>query len=125
MKTMALNLSDPARLQKVAHALSNELRLRILSLLDERSMNVLELSQRLNMPISTVSNSISVLEEADLIRTERQSGVRGVSKLCSRKKDEISILLAYTAKRETESFFFNMPIGAEICFGMSPEWLGE
>ena len=120
MKTMALNLSDPARLQKVAHALSNELRLRILSLLDERSMNVLELSQRLNMPISTVSNSISVLEEADLIRTERQSGVRGVSKLCSRKKDEISILLAYTAKRETESFFFNMPIGAYTDIDVTP-----
>ena len=120
MKTMALNLADPARLQKVAHALSNELRLRILSLLDERSMNVLELSQRLNMPISTVSNSIAVLEEADLIRTERQSGVRGVSKLCSRKKDEISILLAHTAKREVESFFFNMPIGAYTDFDVTP-----
>ena len=112
MKHMNLNLSEPARLQKVAHALSNELRLKILALLDECSMNVLELSQRLDMPVSTVSNSIVVLEEADLIRTERQSGVRGVSKLCSRKKDNISIQLANMARRELESFFFNMPIGA-------------
>ena len=112
MKNLNLNLSDPGRLQKVAHALSNELRLKILSLLDECSMNVLELSQRLGEPISTVSNSIVVLEEADLIRTERQSGIRGVSKLCSRKKDNISIHLANTAKRELESFFYNMPIGA-------------
>ena len=120
MKHMNLSLSEPAGLQKVAHALSNELRLKILSLLDERRMNVLELSQRLNMPISTVSNSITVLEEADLIRTERQSGVRGVSKLCSRKKDNITIQLAKTAKRELESFFYHMPIGAYSDFVVTP-----
>ena len=120
MKHMNLSLSEPAGLQKVAHALSNELRLKILSLLDQRSMNVLELSQRLNMPISTVSNSITVLEEADLIRTERQSGVRGVSKLCSRKKDNITIQLAKTAKRELESFFYHMPIGAYSDFVVTP-----
>jgi predicted transcriptional regulator len=85
------------------------------------------------MPISTVSNSIAVLEEADLIRTERQSGVRGVSKLCSRKKDNITIQLARTAKRDVESFFFHMPIGAYSDFEVTPtcgllshEWsLGE
>ena len=120
MKHMNLNLSELARLQKVAHALSNELRLKILALLDECSMNVLELSQRLDMPVSTVSNSIVVLEEADLIRTERQSGVRGVSKLCSRKKDNISIQLANMARRELESFFFNMPIGAYSDFDVTP-----
>ncbi|MBQ7850257.1 MAG: helix-turn-helix domain-containing protein [Clostridia bacterium] len=111
MKHMELNLSDAGKLQKVAHALSNELRLKILMLLDECSMNVLELSQRLEVPISTVSNSIVVLEEADLIRTERQNGVRGVAKLCSRKKDSISIRLDQFVKREVESFFYNMPIG--------------
>ena len=105
MKHMDLSLADPQKLQQVAHALSSELRLKILQLLDERSMNVLELSQRLDMPISTVSNSIVVLEEADLIRTERQNGVRGVAKLCSRKKDNISIHLAHLAKREMETFW--------------------
>ena len=120
MKHMELNLSDPEKLRKVAHALSNELRMKILSLLDECSMNVLELSQRLGEPISTVSNSIVVLEDADLIRTERQNGVRGVSKLCSRKKDHISIHLANTAKREWESFFYNMPIGAYTDFDVTP-----
>ena len=112
MKHMELSLSDPGRLQKVAHALSNELRIKILMLLDECSMNVLELSQRLEVPISTVSNSIVVLEEAELIRTERQNGVRGVAKLCSRKQDTVSIHLAQFVKREMESFFYSMPIGA-------------
>lgn len=112
MKHMELNLADPQRLQKVAHALSSELRLSILALLDECSMNVLELSQRLGVPISTVSNSIVVLEEADLIRTERQSGVRGVAKLCSRKHDTITVNLHQIVKRDMTSHFLSMPIGA-------------
>lgn len=111
MKHMELTLQDTQRLQKVAHALSSELRLRILQLLDECSMNVLELSQRLDVPISTVSNSIVVLEEAELIRTERQAGVRGVAKLCSRKKDTVTIRLHHLVAREVESYYYNMPIG--------------
>lgn len=112
MKHMELSLQDSEQLQKVAHALSSDLRIRILQLLDECSMNVLELSQRLDVPISTVSNSIVVLEEADLIRTERQAGVRGVAKLCSRKKDTINIQLHHLYHKEVESYFYSMPIGA-------------
>lgn len=111
MKHMELSLQEPQKLQQVAHALSSELRIRILQLLDECSMNVLELSQRLDVPISTVSNSIVVLEEADLIRTERQAGVRGVAKLCSRKKDTVTIRLHHLVPREVESYYYNMPIG--------------
>lgn len=112
MKHMDLSLQEPEKLQRVAHALSSELRLRILQLLDECSMNVLELSQRLDVPISTVSNSIVVLEDADLIRTERQAGVRGVAKLCSRKKDTVTITLQHLYHKEVESHFHAMPIGA-------------
>lgn len=112
MKHMDLSLQEPEKLQRVAHALSSELRLRILQLLDECSMNVLELSQRLDVPISTVSNSIVVLEDAELIRTERQAGVRGVAKLCSRKKDTVTISLHHLYHKEVESHFHAMPIGA-------------
>ncbi len=112
MKHLDLSLEHPEKLQKVAHALSSDLRLNILRLLDECSMNVLELSQRLGIPISTVSNSVVVLEEAELIRTERQNGVRGVSKLCSRRKDTLAISLSGVAQREMQSYFASMPIGA-------------
>ncbi len=112
MKKLELTLNESERVQKVAHALSSELRLRILALLDECSMNVMELSQRLNVPISTVSNSIVVLEAADLIRTERQNGMRGISKLCSRKRDSILIMLSHVVSCRTQTFFYSMPVGA-------------
>lgn len=111
MKHMELSLADPGKLQTVARALSSDLRIRILELLNERSMNIIELSQRLEVPISTVSNSIVILEEADLIRTERQTGVRGVMKLCSRKKDDITIELVMPGAPEIQSYYQSMPIG--------------
>lgn len=111
MKHMELNLSNPAKLQTVARALSSDLRLKILELLNESSMNIIELSQRLDVPISTVSNSIVILEEADLIRTERQTGVRGVMKLCSRKKDDITIELVMPDVHDVQSHYQSMPIG--------------
>lgn len=117
---MELDLTDPNKLQIVARALSSDLRLKILELLNERSMNVIELSQRLEVPVSTVSNSIVVLEEADLIRTERQTGVRGVMKLCSRKKDNITIQLVIPEGHAIQSYYQSMPIGHYTDISVSP-----
>ena len=77
MKHMELNFYDPKRLQMVARALASEVRLNILLLLDECSMNIVEIAQRLGLPMSTVSNNVVILEEAGLIRTERQNGIHG------------------------------------------------
>ncbi len=120
MKHMQLDLTDPNKLQIVARALSSDLRLKILELLNERSMNVIELSQQLDVPVSTVSNSIVVLEEADLIRTERQTGVRGVMKLCSRKKDNITIQLVIPEGNALQSHYQSMPIGHYTDISVTP-----
>jgi len=120
MKHMELDLTDPNKLQIVARALSSDLRLKILELLNERSMNVIELAQKLEVPVSTVSNSIVILEEADLIRTERQTGVRGVMKLCSRKKDNITIRLVMPNGHEIQSHYQVMPIGHYTDISVTP-----
>lgn len=111
MKNLELGLEDPKLLQVVARALGSDIRIRILELLDENSMNIIELAQKLDLPVSTVSNNVMVLEEANLIRTERQAGIRGVMKLCSRKKDFIAIRLTKPRSQELQSHFQNMPIG--------------
>ena len=108
---MELNLEDPARLSAVTRALGSDIRIRILQLLDECSMNIVELAQKMDVPISTVSNNVVILEEADLIRTLRQNGIRGVMKLCSRKTDLVNIQLAGRESRRVHSFFQHMPIG--------------
>lgn len=111
MKKMDLNFEDTARLTAVARALGSDTRVQILQLLDKCSMSVAELAQKLSLPLSTISNNIVILEQADLIRTERQNGIRGVMKLCSRKTDIVNINLVRQELRELRSFFQRMPIG--------------
>ena len=77
IKEVRLDLSKPEQLAQVARALGSDIRIRILEMLDETSMSIVELAQRLHVPVSTVSNNVVVLEEADLVRSERQTGIRG------------------------------------------------
>ena len=114
MKNLDLSVNDTEKLALVARALGSDVRIRIMQLLGERSMSIVELAQAMNAPLSTISNNVVLLEEAELIRTERRNGVRGVMKLCSRKRDQIHIDLVGQEQRQIESHFQYMPIGHYI-----------
>ena len=58
-------------LQEIFKALSDETRLRILKLLEEREICVCELMQVLGMPQSTISRHMNVLRRAGLVRGRR------------------------------------------------------
>ena len=111
MKKLDLSVNDPEKLALAARALSSDIRIRIMQLLGERSMSIVELAQAMDAPLSTISNNVVLLEEAELIRTERCNGVRGVMKLCSRKRDQIHIDLVGAEQRMIESHFQYMSIG--------------
>lgn len=80
-------------LVKVTHALSTELRLRMLALLNTRRMNVAELAEALEIPVSTAASNVKVLEQAGLIVTELLPASRGAMKVCSRIYDDIKIII--------------------------------
>jgi len=67
---MIIPLSDD-RLKKVARALSNETAVTVLQKLVEKSMSTTELSESLNIPLTTIEYNISALLEAELIKVER------------------------------------------------------
>ena len=58
-------------MQEIFKALSDETRLRIMKLLEEREICVCELMQVLEMPQSTVSRHMNVLRRAGLVRGRR------------------------------------------------------
>ncbi|MEG0513074.1 MAG: transcriptional regulator [Clostridia bacterium] len=120
-KRMALSLSDPEPLRVVAHALSTELRLQILHLLNFRTMNVVEISAALGVPISTIAINIETLENANLITSEQVAGTRGRQKRCNRVTDSISLDLMLHDTSIEQSGFISMPIGAfSSCTGIQP-----
>lgn len=110
-KHVQLSIDEPEMLSRFAHALSSPVRLKIMQALGKRSMNVGELSQTLDIPMSTTALAVKTLEEAGLITTETQPGARGSMKLCSRKIDTMSINLDPEQRSENSVLAMHMQLG--------------
>lgn len=110
---LAMDLTDVEVVSRVARALSVPKRLEILKLLAEKNvMSVNEISQTLNMPISSASSHVSVLEEAGLISCERVSSIHGTMKMCSHRRNSILLHLCMDPPQRSKRFIQSMPIGA-------------
>lgn len=129
-----LSLSELERLCPVAKALSSPMRVKMIALLNIRPMNVNELAEALSLPVSTAALNVRQLEEAGLITTEIQPGIRGAMKLCSRRIDSVSMRLTNEIRDGMSALTLQLPIGSySIAEGIEPEcgmvsdhaWIGE
>ncbi len=103
----------------VLKGLASELRIRILELLRERSMNVNELTRALGMPQSTVATNVQILESAGLIRTEAMKARKGSQKICHNVYQEMMIQFPQTRKPGDDLIEVEMPIGLYTSFEVS------
>ncbi|HIV92388.1 MAG TPA: ArsR family transcriptional regulator [Candidatus Eisenbergiella stercoravium] len=114
-KTAEFNLDDIHALRMAARALSSETRLAILKLLQSGSKSIGELSEELQIPMSTISTSVSILADAKLIITENKPQERGMLKLCSPFLSQIIFHLSSDTSVETseasKTLTMNMPVG--------------
>lgn len=107
-----LSIEQPELLVPIAHALSSPLRVEIIRAISDRPMNVGELAQKLDVPMSTMALAVRKLEDAGLLRSTLQPGLHGSTKICSKRLDSISIsLLTDTTSGDSPSLLLHMPIG--------------
>lgn len=105
----------------VIKALASERRQRILDLLSDRTYNIGEIADALDMPPSTATLHVSVLEESGLLRIEIHPGLRGLQKICSRAYDAILVDFPYAGMRhDQQTLEISMPIGAFVDCQVSP-----
>lgn len=113
LKEVELSYSDKNEMLSVIKALANEARINILELLDDGCLNVNEIAEKLDMPVSTTALNIKILEEAGLVMTELQPGIRGSMKVSSKSCRDVIINLDSKQSRALEnSIYINMPIGS-------------
>jgi len=114
LKNLGVSLNEPEKLFRVAKALDSMERIEILRLLNHESFNINELAEMLDLPTSTAANHINILEAGELIFTNRQPGIRGHMKLCSRSCDSVFIGLHESSdiQKSGNSVNFSMPIGS-------------
>jgi len=113
LKEVYLDYSDKQTMLNIAKALANESRIRILELLNERSLSVNEIAEALDLPTSTAALNVRILENAELLFTESQPGIRGSMKVSSRVCDKVVFKLLYgdMSSGKSNSVVVNMPVG--------------
>ena len=113
--SLHMDLKNPEITALVCKALSSEVRLKILDLLTDYPKNISDLADILDIPMSTMTTHIRLLEQANLIGITVLPGSRGTQKRCSLTINHIDLTLNepkasdYTASRLIRSE--EMPIG--------------
>ncbi|MFA7128727.1 MAG: ArsR family transcriptional regulator [Sphaerochaeta sp.] len=113
LKEIYLDYSDKEKMLVIAKAIANKARINILELLNERSLSVNEIAEQLKLPTSTAALNVRILENAGLLFTEAQPGIRGSMKVSSRVGDRVifKLLLEDIQENKDNSIVLNMPIG--------------
>jgi predicted transcriptional regulator len=116
---LIINTERDARILK---ALSTELRIRILELLNGKKMNISEIAQTLNIPQSTAVVNINILEKAGLVKVETKKGKKGSQKLCSAQYSEIIVSFPSSTEKSEEDDVIEveMPVGLYTKFEIGP-----
>lgn len=104
---------DPEEDIEVLKGLASPIRVRILKLLHmEGAKNGNDIAARLDLPQSTVSTNIQILQEAGLIRTETQKARKGNQKICHSMFDEIMVMFkADISALRSNAIEVAMPLG--------------
>lgn len=98
----------------MAHALSSKLRLQILQSLSGQHMNVNEMAEHLNVPVSTLSTNIAILEKAGLLASDIVPASRGQMKRLSRYTSMVTFYLRVPPKETFHSGEMRMPVGCYV-----------
>lgn len=117
-KNIKLSINEPEKLAIVGKALSSELRIQILKLLENCYYNINEIAEIMNIPASSAAMHVKVLEEAGLIETELKAAVRGSMKICHKTVRDIAIRLEGGAEENAE--YINMPLGNFVDYHVEP-----
>ena len=108
---------DPELILK---ALSSSTRLKILNLLSDQVLNISEIGEALDLPVSTATLHVNTLEGAGLINTDLRPAVRGLQKVCARVYDVVVVELARGDVEQAQSVEVSMPIGAFVDCQVTP-----
>ena len=97
-------------------ALGHPLRLKILSVLATRAHTVVQISEILNKPVTTLNQHLNVLEDAGLIETNLRPATRGTEKVCSSVYNKLVCSLVPNIEPLEHVIELSMPVGAYYDF---------
>ena len=122
-KNISFTISDDKdreHIYTLARALASRERLKILHLLSNKPMNISAIAKELNLPHSSVSDHIAILEEAQILFVSTEQGIKRHIKMCSKQLNELTFLFSGSSKDNPEvgskASFFMLILGVDIEF---------
>jgi len=109
-----------AEIETITKALGNDKRLIILNFIGSETRSVLEIAEALDLPISTATQHINLLEKANLIKSKLEPASRGLRRMCTRNFDQFIIQLPVDFKNKEDNLEISMPIGSYSNIEVSP-----
>jgi predicted transcriptional regulator len=114
-RVLIIDLShDSEEVEQILKGLASDKRIEILRYLAGHSCSVNEIADALELPASTATMHINLLEKAGLIRTELKPASRGVQKICFRLYDQIVMALPGGERPSENTIDIAMPVGAYV-----------
>ncbi len=101
-----LIITDLMEFEKIAQALSNKSRLKIINLLKDGEYNINEIAKALQMPVPTVTVNIKKLIDAGIVDFKITSGKHGMQKICSLKYSRVIFDVDATERTEPSETSF-------------------
>lgn len=104
----------------IFEALASKVRIAIIHLLAEKSMNIKELAEALGLSSAIMTMHVKKLEKAGIIRTEMIPGKGGVQKRCVLYVDKIEVLFPSITKKVLEYHETEVSVGHFTDFSAEP-----
>ncbi|HOV63139.1 MAG TPA: helix-turn-helix domain-containing protein [Spirochaetia bacterium] len=113
-------IAGPGDIEHIARALNSDVRRKIIKLLANGSMNIGQIAVALDLPQSTCTVNVQLLEHANIIKTEQVAATKGSQKICSLSCSEIVIpLLDMVRPTKDSGIEIEMPIGLYTDFNVT------
>lgn len=114
-RDISLSMNNEPHLERIAligKALSSPARLQIMNYLKVEPKSIQEIAAGLGLPVSSTALHISILEEARLVVTESQPGLRGTMRVCLCTTESILINVSHPDFDPAgKSISVEMPVG--------------
>lgn len=104
----------------VYEALSSRVRIKIINILAQNSLNIKQIAEELGLSSAIVTMHVKKLEAAGIVHSERKSITGAVQKICFLDVDSLEIQFPSRKAKVRSYHEFSMPIGHYSDFSVTP-----
>ncbi|WP_373230674.1 ArsR/SmtB family transcription factor [Cohnella sp.] len=115
-----MNIRVNSQHMKFLECFSSETRVKIIELLNYKSMNIKELAEALKLTSAMITKHVQKLEESGIIVTESITGKRGIQKVCSLALDSVTLDFKYEEQQLPNRYTFSIPVGQYTSHQVKP-----